>query len=302
LIGIVNFAANKTNSKPKLKKMKKNVMLLSALLTLTVATFAQRGKGSDQSGLYIEVLAQPGMTMGGNYQVQEDAVTATPTYVDMNKTFTFGINAGAQAGYNFTDNIGVSAGLIFSHQGQDYKYTYSVIDTATLKRTVSLNYFKIPILFNYTAPINSQVSFICSAGIYFGILTGYKDETTVTMPGETDVMTASGSTLTETGTVRGISYTNNAVFTTKPYTSGDFGGILAAGFQFQLSSNIYLPITLNYQIGFNNVKNVASTYTETGNPTGQLFWQQNGSGDPNLTLAYHNSSLELKIGVKIFLK
>jgi hypothetical protein len=192
--------------------------------------------------------------MGGNYDVGADAIVSAPPYVDMNKSFTFGMNAGAEAGYNFTDNIGAGIGLLYSHQGQDYKFTYTVTGPATLKGTSSLNYFKMPFLFHFTAPMGNNVSFIGSAGFYVAILMGYKNVMTSTFSGGSDVETAKGSTFTDTYTDTYGSGSDVGTFLFKPYTSSDFGGLLEAGFQFELSKNMYLPLTLNYQIGLSNVK------------------------------------------------
>jgi hypothetical protein len=279
-------------------KMKKELMLLIALVTISVATYAQKG-------LNIEIHAQPGMTMGGDFQVPTDNSNSN-SYVSPGKSFTLGMNTGASVGYNFNDKVGVSLGLLFSHQGQNYKsFTYTVSDNFTEYRSVSLNYLKIPILFNFVSAPEKSVSFTCSAGFYLGFLTGYKDETWYTYSdGSRDDNLANGSTLVETYTPNtGTSSTDNAAFLSKPYKSADFGGILAVGLQFKLSDKIVMPLMLNYQIGFSDVKNESSEYTQSNSSDANLYWQSfgGGSGNPNSTLSYHNSSLGIKIGLKILL-
>ena len=51
-----------------------------------------------------------------------------------------GLVAGAEFGYNFTENMGVTAGLLYAMEGAKSK---------ALDKNLNLDYLNIPILFNY---------------------------------------------------------------------------------------------------------------------------------------------------------
>jgi hypothetical protein len=267
--------------------MKKSYLILIASVILSVGAYSQKG-------LDLEIIAQPGISMGGNYQHQSaPGINGIYDWTNMNKAYTLGVNAGASIGYNFNDKISVSAGLQFSQQGQNYKdYTYTYKDMSIYhKRDVILNYLKIPIQFYFAPTSKKNVSFICSAGLYFGYLLNYKDKNTFTVSYSVGdfgpyVNTASGMTYNEGST------DSVYVLLSKPYKIYDLGGIVATGLQIKLSDNLFLPVMLNYQFGFIDVKNESSKYKHD-NSNNIFFWKT-----PNNTLSYRNSSLGLKIGLK----
>jgi hypothetical protein len=282
--------------------MKEKLMFLTTLLILTIASYAQQG-------LNIEILAQPGINMGGDFQVPLAVTNLNSAFVNMSKASTYGVNVGAKIGYNFNDKLGISLGLLYALQGQKYQdYTWSNVNgggyyigyntgyNITFSRTVSLNYFKIPVLINLlTTKADEKVSFICSAGFYFGFLLSYDDVSKIASTnGNESTLTADGSSYTVTG-----SNPESGLFISKPYKSADIGGVLALGLQFKLSDKICMPLMLNYQIGFFDIKNDASQYSQSG-ASNAFYWQPwTANNDPNQTLSYHNSSLGLTIGIKI---
>jgi hypothetical protein len=72
-----------------------------------------------------------------------------------------GLVAGAEFGYNFAENMGVTAGLLYTMQGAKSK---------GFDKNMNLDYLNIPILFNYyVAP-----GFALKAGVQPGILTRAK--------------------------------------------------------------------------------------------------------------------------------
>ncbi|NVN95466.1 MAG: outer membrane beta-barrel protein [Bacteroidetes bacterium] len=253
-----------------------------------------------QKGLSLEIIAQPGISFGGEFDVLQN-LTSTNSWTAMDKSLTTNMNMGAELGYNFDDKMGVSIGMLYSHQGQnfsDYSWTYNN-EQYVFKRSVSLNYLKIPIQFNYISTPVKNMSFIFSTGFYLGFLLSYTDENTFQYPNEPiQIITANGTTCTQTNGTK----TESAAFVNgNPFNSFDFGGILSAGLQFKLSDKIFLPLMLNYQIGFSDVKNQASQFTQSNSSNAELFWQGSNNNSPNATLPYHNSSLGLKIGLKITL-
>ncbi|NVN94789.1 MAG: outer membrane beta-barrel protein [Bacteroidetes bacterium] len=258
--------------------MKKNIIFILLLALGVDNIYAQKG-------FSIEYFGQPGISMGGEYY-------AHTIDISIKKTFTFNMKYGVLLGYNFNNNLGVSAGIHLDHLGQNYDdlansdngYIY------TEGKSISLTYFKIPFLINYTVNPKKQISFTFSTGIYFGFLYSYEDKYKYSSGSGFDYTTANGSSFTSDYNNISTSFVNG-----NPYNTTDFGGILAAGIQFNLSENISIPIMLNYNIGFSDIKNEASQYTYINST--KLYW---GNGkDQNSTLAFHNSSFGLKIGFKI---
>lgn len=274
----------------------KVLLQLLLLLFLSIASYAQKG-------MNIQIMVNPGMSMGGKYQLPQDVTSANTGWVAEKKSFTFGMDAGAAFGYNFADEMGVLIGLLYSKQGQNYKdYTWTMgTDKATWQRKVSLNYLKIPLQFIYILNPDQKISFTGSAGIYLAFLLGYNDKNSANATdGSSFTSTAKGSTLTQTSTDSQGTTTQSATFINgKPYKSADFGGIIGVGVQFKVSDKITIPVGIYYQIGFVDVKNKACQFTQTNSSNAQLFWQNANNNSPNATQAYHNSSLEIKIAAKV---
>ena len=101
----------------------------------------------------------------GSMFVKPMAGLTYSTITDSDAKMKLGFAAGAEFGYNFTDNITFTGGLIYTMEGakadddhEDYKTT--------------LNYLNIPILFNYyVAP-----GLALKTGIQPGILLSQKSE------------------------------------------------------------------------------------------------------------------------------
>jgi hypothetical protein len=273
----------------------KTLLFLALIVTLSISSFAQKG-------MNIEIIANPGMSMGGNYKYQD---FYTPDIINLHKTFTFGYNTGVATGYNFNEKSGIRLGVLYSKQGQNSEANwidpYSL--NVTTKRTVSLNYLKIPLQFHYLFSPEKKISFTFSAGLYGGLLLNYKDENKIsysTLDGTTiNTYTATDETYTNAlATVNGT-FTEIDTFTIKPYKTYDFGGTVAVGLQFKLTERISIPIMLNYQIGFMDIKNYHSEYRTSNiynqNPS---FWGENESSNPN-ALPYLNALLGIKTGLII---
>jgi Outer membrane protein beta-barrel domain len=215
------------------------------------------------------------------------------------KSFTFGFEGGVNGGYNFTDNLGVSIGMFYASQGQKYK-NLDITDaygTATLNQTIRLSYLKIPLKFVFNTNPQKSISLTGFAGFYLGFLTGYKQTLKVTGTGYyadmdmTQVM--KGKTITETNG----SSTDQYDLIGKPFKSTNFGLTLGAGIQKKLSEKLFLQFMLNYQLGFGDVKNVASQIRYSADDIQDVY----KSDDPNRTVSHKNSELGIMIGLKKYL-
>jgi len=280
-----------------------------------------------QNNLSIEIFTQPQKTSLGAYYVPESfwyyAGNPVPKFVKSNKSLTLKISLGGLVSYRLNEKMGVSLGMIYSGQGQNYKYDNNYTDMyedhLTISKKVSLNYLFIPITFNFIANPEAKASFIFSTGFYKGSLLGYKDETSYndyhkqTGVNPTDIQYSSTAQEKNyncffTYPFDGDTYSSTEVFVKKPY-KGDFGFTLGTGFQFKLTDKISIPIMVNYSIGFSNIKRSDSQYT-SGGYSSNIYWREDfwGHGydvpdnSPNQTKAFHNSAIGLRIGLKINLQ
>jgi hypothetical protein len=275
--------------------MKTKKIFLAAIFFTAVAFDA-----SAQKGWRIEFSIEPHSSMGGDFQVPIDVLNNNSAFVALNKKFRPGMDVGADAGYYFNDKASISIGVHYTSLGVDYKdymWGYNGV-TATLSKTIAMSYMKIPVLFHYVRPITPKISSHWAVGFYYGVLTNYRDESRVTSSnGSSVTLSAEDENIINTYSDYSGTHTEVATFTTKPFNSNDFGGIVNAGVQLLLSDKISLPVLLSYQVGFSNVKNKTSSYSYQGDT--YLYWDDGMSNRPNLNLDYVNSSFGIKIGVLI---
>ncbi|NVN95604.1 MAG: outer membrane beta-barrel protein [Bacteroidetes bacterium] len=292
--------------------MLKGTVFVFFLLIISHATLAQKK-------FSMEIIAMPSFTMGGEYDVNK-RISNLPSYIPIidttwiaiKKSLTFGYEIGVALRYKINNKMSTSLGLLFTRQGQNYQdysseqYIYS----ETISKSVSLNYLKLPVQFQFTSNPEKKLSILFSTGFYFAFLVNYNDETIIN--DYTNSSSAGGPstiTLTASGTLLQTKYNDYpneyfAFINGKPYKSIDFGGILGIGIQLKLSDKMSMPLNFNYQIGFVDIKNQSSQvlYGYNINSYVEDFWKIKINGVknyPNMTLPYHNSSLGLKIGLDI---
>lgn len=270
----------------KKTNMKKRFTFLMIFAMGTGCLFAQKG-------FNVQVAIQPGASfLTGEWQMQTHP--STGDYNTMKKSFTFGFEGGVNGGYNFTDNLGVSIGMFYSMQGQNYKGLSVTVPygTNTLTQDIKLSYLKIPFRFNFNTDPKKSISFTGFAGFYLGFLTGYKqtnewvssdshnDPATVVMKGKTITYTQGG--------------TEQYDLVGKPFKSTNFGMTLGAGVQKKLSEKLFLQLMLNYQLGFGDIKNVSSQIRFSDTELHNVYESDN----PNRSVSHKNSALGLVIGLK----
>jgi hypothetical protein len=273
--------------------MKRKFTLIILLLIFAISNLKA------QKNLTLDFTLQPGMSFGGDYfyDYRDNLMFAN--------SFTFNLKFGANLGYYFNEKMGISMGLLYDHLGQNYKdfsaggsYPY----TCTTQKSTSLNYLKIPMLFNYIFSPKEQFSFTFSTGFYLSFLFKYTDETKKIFdsqmqfdpnyPNYTQTYIASGSTYSSGDPTSSFNY-EDTFSNGNPFSTVDFGGIISAGILYKFSAKISIPVLLSYNFGFVNIKNTSSII---GNG-GRTYWDGN-----NFSTAYHNSSFGLQFGVRMNLQ
>lgn len=139
------------------------LILLVVVLLVTTYTYAQKG-------LEIGVQFTPGVSLIIN---DEDFAEGD----DLNFKGSFGYNVGLNLGYNFTDGIGLSSGVLFSQTRQNYVTDYdnrTKSEQNTFYR--QLSYIRIPVLFRFSGDVTSQTSAFFRIGPHFDLLSAAKYE------------------------------------------------------------------------------------------------------------------------------
>lgn len=272
---------------------------MTACILITTTAFAQKG-------YYLQFVIQPGSSsISGDWKSTDGSDVLT-----FKKGFTFSFETGVNAGYNFTDNLGVSVGLLFASQGQNYKDASNTkqyyvgpdilnTETNTYSNDIRFSYLKFPFKFNFISNPEKSLSFSGYAGFYLGFLTGYNQSITYTHTDSYNDGTVNSNI--SSVVLEGTTYTttNNSSFSSKqydliekPFNSTNFGLTLGAGIQQKLSDKLSLQLMLNYQLGFGDVKNVASQY-RSGSQAINVY----KTNDQNRLVSHKNSVLGLMIGI-----
>lgn len=245
--------------------------------------------GFAQKGFNVQIELQPGKSglIGDRFSKTSSGYTNAPIYKD----FTFGFAGGVIGGYNFTNHFGISTGLEYTHQGQNYTdfELYELGDSTSpyaYENAASLSYLTIPLRLICSTNTDKSFSFSGYAGIYFGLLLAYKDTYKKTF-GTTSYYTETiqGELITvDYYNVYSGSFINEYELVGKPYKSVDIGLTAGVGVQKKISDKIAVQIALNYQLGFGDVKNLNCKYSP--------------STDPNRQLVHRNYLLGLMFGLK----
>jgi len=133
-------------------KLKTLITVLIVCATVTFAT-AQQEK-------HFEIGLQGGY--GSVWIINQNNYGLT----EMDYEYTWGGGFNFQAGYNFTDNLGLFTEVGLLNQGQNYKDTWGNND---VKREVKLKYLNVPVFFKYTYGEN-RARFRLLVGPQFGFL------------------------------------------------------------------------------------------------------------------------------------
>lgn len=205
---------------------------------LSFAMVASLFAANAQKGLEIGAFVQPQNTWIMN---QEDFDEGAE--IDFRPTF--GLAAGLNLGFNFTNNIGIRSGFTFiSTQGMNYKSDIG----SGYEPSIKMNYMKVPLMLKFNSDPSASTSFLFTAGVNFGFLTSAKSEGFA--DGLVDI--ASFELAAPNAFV-----TQNSDDLTANYNGFDIQPQIGLGMQANLTSNLNLNfmITAAYSIGDIEQKN-----------------------------------------------
>lgn len=178
---------------------------------------------------------------------------------EMDYEYTWGGGYNFQAGYNFTENLGVFAEVGLLNQGQNYKDTW---DNNDIKREVTLKYLNVPVFFKYTYG-ESRARFRLLVGPQFSFL--QKAEQEYLVDGEafhSDIEDKEGKT-----------FDAGAKDITDRYNSSDISFVLDLGADIFLVENVfYLSAGVRMAYGLTDInadayqlKNLEGNYDPSHN-------------------------------------
>ena len=86
---------------------------------------------------------------------------------------TFGYNTGLSLGYNFTEGLGISSGLLLSRQGQNYVTDYAGVAKADQDEfSRNLTYVRLPLLLKFNSDPTASSGSYFRFGPHFDFLSG----------------------------------------------------------------------------------------------------------------------------------
>lgn len=180
------------------------------------------------------LFAQQGLHVGlmGNFNTVWIANQNAYGGEEYDYKITFGGGGGAAAGYNFTDNIGVQLDALLSTQGQKYMESAG----GTNEREVKLNYFIIPLLFQYVSG-GDGAKFYANLGPEFGFL----QKATLVFNGQNSV-----------GTER--------------FNSTDVGIRMGLGGNIPLTDALYVTAGMDFMLGITDINDSDWQFGTPQNP------------------------------------
>ena len=198
----------------------KNIIILTALL-MSITFHSDAGVKRKCRGNF----DQSGINFGLSAGVNGSFILHQYTYgaKELPYASTVRLSVGMNAGYNFTEHLGVAMEMYYSGQGQNYK---DDVGNPPLERHISLSYLQVPLMFKYSAGEgNSQ--FYVMAGPQFGFLLN--------------------SSITYNGTEQLTSQSSGF------FVGHDTGLRMCVGDDIRLTDEIYLSAGVNFNLGFTDI-------------------------------------------------
>jgi hypothetical protein len=229
-----------------------------------------------------------------------DVSSQDEKWIETKRKPTLAYDAGLAVGYNIKDNASLSFGILYNKNAQNYKDWVDLQDGFIIKRSISLHYLKMPLLFHYNYKPEQKISFTCAAGFYLGILLSYKD-----FIEGTDADGYRATSLAHKSILEFSEYSSSGsdsyydVFETTPFSKVDFGLILNLGMQIKLTDKLSIPLMLNYQRGITDIKNHASRLIDNTSGSNYLYWAAFSTNDKNIIEPFHNGLIGISTGLRM---
>jgi len=238
-------------------KMKRFFTLLLVLSLLVPAAFAQKGLQVGANGMGLTpFITNTNMWGSGD---------------DSDIKITFSRSFGFDAGYNFTDNLGLYTGFWFMNLGQDYTDSFNGSDYT---RDIRLKYNMIPIMFKFTGN-ESRVNFIGGFGILYAMLS--EAEQIWQKDGNDFSTSATGED------INGEEFTYTSKNVTSRFEKNDIILNFELGARIMIIDNLYADATLNFGYG---LKDINAEAFRIPNSDGAYTASHNAYGGFKVGVAY----------------
>jgi hypothetical protein len=273
--------------------MKKPAIIFAVLMLFTILPAAAQSAFS--MGCYL----QPQLT-----SISGDIVTTIPEY-RLERKQTAGFGFGLQFTFHFTDAFSLNSGVLFSTQGQDYEdltFHTEPQSNNTVKYSTSLDYMKIPVLVEYLFNADHKVSYQVYGGMYLGFLSSYEINTQKEIVNDNgdltyglDMSAANKNVSAYVNTGTNTNYVHYTL-TEEPYMTFDYGAQFGAGIVFNCSDKFSIPVSVNYEMSFANLKNPDSSWSSPNGDQSQSYWSFFGAKTADKMT---NSVIGLRVGIRM---
>ena len=215
--------------------MKKIIISILIITGINSTCLKAQRSTFDESGFNIGA----DVCLNGTFILHQQTYSLTRL---MPYTASIRLAAGALIGYNFSPNAGIAIGAGVAGAGQNYS---DIENGVTYTKSVSLNYTQVPILFKYIL-VDGSSHYYGMAGPQLGFLSSSS-------------MTISGDSYLK------IPYTDGATITpdmipinprskaSSLFQSTDIGFRLEAGYDIEVSDNLYANAGIGAYIGFTDI-------------------------------------------------
>ena len=113
--------------------------------------------------LAISTNGQGGIELGALVQPQAYGIFSSTEVAEKSIRIPYSFAIGANAGYNFTDNIGLRTGAMYSPQGEKYASGSSDFN-------LNLEYLQVPLYLKFNSNIERTLSFLVFLGPHISYL------------------------------------------------------------------------------------------------------------------------------------
>jgi hypothetical protein len=260
-----------------------------------------------QSKFSVGAVMQPQVSVvNGDYYIYSGNVT--DKYPSLDKKTSIKYSLGIESAFNFSRSFSLNLSVMYSRQGQDFgsklMAPYVTMNGAEFSFSTSVDYLKIPLSLECRLNPDKKITVVLYTGMYYGYMVKYS--ITHGRIDYNDPPTDPSEFTSTYTTTKYVTELNSNVphydeiyypLTDEAYVRTDIGMQIGSGVEIKISDKIKIPIFINWDFGFTDIKNYNSIIINYIYGYDNKFWQI--YSDKNLSEGFSNSTLGIKTGVRI---
>jgi hypothetical protein len=217
---------------------------------------------------------------------------------------TFQWAYGIEGIFQFDDYSSVNLAFLYSKQGQNYEphiYNDPTLFNGSIEYSTSIDYFKIPLTYRFSIPSETKISFNFSLGIYISFLNEYNIQ--FINQGASGfghlyaTYIAEDKSFDVNATLDTLAVSESYKLSDKVYKSIDYGFVVGSGIDIKLNDRITIPITVNFDIGIQDIKNGSAYFRDPVLNDNVEWWKI--LHDDNSKETYTNITYGLRTGIRV---